>query len=80
MPMRELVDLYGKRGFGAIAITDHLCETRTFLGIASRYLSCSLTEKSFDSYISQVKEEAERAWDKYRMLVIPGMEITKNFL
>jgi 3',5'-nucleoside bisphosphate phosphatase len=80
MPMRDLVDLYGRRGFGAIAITDHLCETRTFLGIASRYLKCSLTEKTFDSYIAQVKEEAERAWREYKMLVIPGIEITKNFL
>jgi predicted metal-dependent phosphoesterase TrpH len=80
MPMRDLVDLYGKRGFGAIAITDHLCETNTFLGVASRYLRCSLTEKNFGSYIDQVKSEAERAWREYRMLVIPGMEITKNFL
>ena len=63
--MRDLVDLYGTRGFGAIAITDHLCETRTFLGIASRYLHCSLTERNFSSYISQVKEEADRAHDLY---------------
>lgn len=80
MPMRDLVDLYGKRGFGAIAITDHLCETKSFLGIASRYLKCSLTEENFSSYIDQVNTEAERAWREYRMLVIPGMEITKNFI
>lgn len=80
LPMRELVDLYGSRGFGAIAITDHLCETNSFLGKASRYLKCSLTRDGFDSYISRVKEEADRAWREYRMLVIPGMEITKNFL
>ncbi len=80
MPMRDLVDLYGKRGFGAIAITDHLCETRTLLGIASRYLKCSLTERNFDSYVQQVKDEAARAWREYKMLVIPGMEITKNFI
>ena len=80
MPMRELVDLYGTRGFGAIAITDHLCETNSFLGKASRYLRCTLTENTFDSYLDQVNSEAERAWKEYRMLVIPGMEITKNFL
>lgn len=80
MPMRDLVDLYGKKGFGAIAITDHLCETNTFLGVASRYLKCSLTRENFDSYIKQVKSEANRAWREYRMLVIPGMEITKNFI
>ena len=80
MPMRALVDLYGSRGFGAIAITDHLCETKSFLGKASRYLRCSLTKETFSAYIDQVKAEGERAWREYRMLVIPGMEITKNFL
>lgn len=80
LPMRDLVDLYGKRGFGAIAVTDHLCETNTLLGRASRYLKCSLTKENFPAYIDQVKEEKERAWREYRMLVIPGMEITKNFL
>jgi predicted metal-dependent phosphoesterase TrpH len=27
-----------------------------------------------------VKQEAERAWEKYGMLVIPGVEISKNYL
>ncbi len=26
----EIVDLFGGRGFGAIAITDHLCEERLY--------------------------------------------------
>lgn len=80
LPMRELVDLYGQRGFGALAITDHLCERGTLLGKVSRYIGCSLTEESFDSYIRQVREEADRAWREYRMLVLPGFEITKNFV
>lgn len=29
LPIRQLVDLYGGMGFGAIAITDHLCEQKT---------------------------------------------------
>jgi hypothetical protein len=28
--------------------------------------------------MAHVAEEAERAWDRYGMLVIPGVEITKN--
>ena len=78
MPMAEVVDLYGKRGFGAIAITDHLCESRSVLGRASRFLGCSLTEESFPKYIAALRVQAERAWREYRMLVIPGFEITLN--
>jgi predicted metal-dependent phosphoesterase TrpH len=78
LSLHELVDLYGERGFGAIAITDHLCEQVSVLGRASRYLGYSLTEATFPDYIAQIEEEAERAWHQYRMLVLPGFEITKN--
>ncbi|MGZ3652853.1 MAG: PHP domain-containing protein [Bdellovibrionota bacterium] len=78
IPMRELVDLYGERGFGAMAITDHVCETRTIVGKAARFLGHTLTEETFPAYIAQVKAEADRAWHKYQMLVIPGFEISLN--
>src|ERR1700722_8863180 len=76
----ELVDLYGKRGFGAIAITDHLCEERSFLGQTAHFFERTLTRKSFPRYLEVLREEAARAWDQYRMLVIPGYELTKNSL
>ncbi len=74
----EVVDYFGKSGFGAIAITDHLCEDTSVLGKASAYLGCSLTPVTFPLYISILKTEAERAWKQYRMVVIPGLELTKN--
>lgn len=70
--------MFGQRGFGAIAITDHLCEEDAFLGRASRYLGQSLTKATFPLYCEILKSERERAWDRYRMLVIPGMELTRN--
>ncbi len=78
MSIPEIVDFYGIRGFGAIAITDHLCEQSTFLGKASAYLNCTLTEATFPIYLKILESEAMRAWDQYRMLLIPGVEITKN--
>lgn len=78
LSLQEVVDLYGARGFGAIAITDHLCESRTMLGQASRFLGCSLNEKNFSTYIAEIEEEAERAWYQYKMLVMPGFEVTLN--
>ena len=74
----KLVDLYGSRGFGAIAITDHLCEQNTLIGKAARYIGHTLTPATFPLYIEILKSEAERAWKKYRMVVIPGFELTKN--
>ncbi len=74
----QLVDLMGKSGIGAIAITDHLCEENTFLGKAAHWLDKSLTKKTFPLYLQTIRSEAERAWKQYKMLVIPGVEITKN--
>ena len=76
----ELIDLYGARGFGAIAITDHLCEESTFLGQTAHWLDRTLTRDSFKKYIEILQAETERAWEQYRMVVIPGFELTKNSL
>ena len=76
----EIVDYYGSRGFGAISITDHLCEQNTFLGKAAAYLEKTLTPATFPLYLEILKSETERAWSRYRMTVIPGVEITKNSL
>lgn len=76
----QLIDLYGARGFGAIAITDHLCEEQTLLGKSAHWLGRTLTRENFDLYIQILRNEAERAWEQYRMLVLPGYELTKNSL
>ncbi len=78
MSIPQLVDFYGTKGFGAIAVTDHICEKRTVLGLAARYLDITLNEKTFPDYLSVIEEEGKRAWRKYRMVVIPGFELTKN--
>src|SRR4051812_14245648 len=74
----ELVDLYGSLKFGAIAITDHLCEENSWLGRAAHSIGHTLTPATYPLYIEILKSEAQRAWDQYRMLVIPGFELSKN--
>ncbi len=74
----ELVDFYGDLGFGAIAVTDHLCESQTWIGKAARHLGRTLTPATFPIYQEIIKSEAERAWKLYRMVLIPGFELTKN--
>lgn len=80
LSLKELVDLYGQNGFGAIAITDHLCESQSFLGKTAHWLNRSLNEQHFQCYLESIQLEAERAWELYRMVVVPGIEITKNAL
>ena len=80
LSLRDLIDLYGKKGFGAIAVTDHVCETKSFLGKSAHILNKTLTEANFKNYLADIEAEAARAWDLYKMLVIPGVEITKNSL
>lgn len=76
--LREVIDVYGAAGFDAISITDHLCESKTILGRAAHFLKKTLTRETFDTYINAIKYEAERAKKLYEMIVIPGVEITKN--
>jgi hypothetical protein len=78
MNIPELVDFYGSRGFGAIAITDHIVEHEAFLGRAAGYLSLCLTPATFPLYREIVRSEADRAWREYRMVVIAGFELSKN--
>ncbi len=78
LTITELVDFYGARGFGAIAITDHLCESRTFLGQSALYLQKTLLKSQFNRYILEIAVEAERAKRQYDMVVLAGVEFTKN--
>lgn len=74
----ELVDLFGNQGFGAIAITDHLCDEDGIIGKSSRVLGASLTKATFPLYQEILKSETERAWEQYGMRIIPGLELTRN--
>lgn len=78
LPLRKVVDLFGRAGHGAIAITDHIVETRGWLGRAARILRKTVTPATAREYFEEIAAEARRAWDRYRMVVIPGAEITRN--
>lgn len=76
----EIIDFYGSRGFNIIGITDHLCDEKSFLGKASKFLKKTLTKHTFEEYLLIIKNEGERALKQYGMMVIPGIELTKNSL
>jgi predicted metal-dependent phosphoesterase TrpH len=86
LSVAEVVDLYGQtRKFDVIAITDHVLMKRDVLARAARIATLgqrrfSVPESEFDDYLADIKEQAARAWKEYKLLVVPGVEVTQNRL
>lgn len=78
LSIAEIVDLYGKKGFSAIAITDHLADSHSLTGFFTHQLNLSLSESRMPEYLDTLAKEAQRAHRLYNMLLIPGVEITLN--
>jgi len=79
LTVEEVVDLYGEKGFDVIAITDHLLDQQSlapFIKQAGRIPA--VTRDSFVPYLQALWKAATRAWEKYEMLLIPGIEITND--
>ena len=86
LTLAEVVDLYGSTGkFDVIAITDHILMKKDLLARAGRFATLGrrtygVRPDNFDAYLTEIRQEADRARDQYGMLVIPGAEITQNRL
>ncbi len=80
LDLGKTVDLFGQAGFDVIAITDHVVNGDNAIGKVTRRFNLSVRGDNFEEYMAAIRAEAERAWDKYQMLVIPGVEISKNYL
>lgn len=84
LSIRELVDLYGETGhFDVVAITDHVLRRKDALARAARLATFgrrrfSVVEEAFPDYLGEIAEEAQRARRLYGMLVLPGIEVTRN--
>lgn len=78
LPIPEIVDLFGRTGHDVIAITDHIVNTDNLIGKVTHRMKLSVTAASFAAYRAEIERETRRAWDTYRMIVIPGAELTQN--
>ena len=74
----EVVDFYGKRGFDCICITDHLGDPRRLIGKLSKLLNLTIGPEQMDEYFDVIERERRRAWRKYNMLVMTGLEFNKD--
>lgn len=78
MTLPEVVDLYGGLGFDGICITDHLVDPNRLQGKMAHLRSLTLGADQLDEYFEVIARERARAWKKYRMLVMAGLEFNKD--
>ena len=78
LPMRTVVDLFGRSGHDVIAITDHVVNTDSVVGKVTHRFGMTVTADNFARYRDEIEREKERAWNEYRMIVLTGFELTQN--
>lgn len=78
LTVAELVDFYGQHGFDCVCITDHLADPRRLIGKLSKLSRLTLNPAQLDEYFDVIRREAARAWRKYDLLVLAGIEFNKD--
>ena len=74
----EVVDFYGRLGFDCICITDHLADPRRLIGKLARLTNMTVSEDQLEEYFEVLERERTRAWRKYKMIVLTGIEFNKD--
>jgi UDP-N-acetylglucosamine:LPS N-acetylglucosamine transferase/predicted metal-dependent phosphoesterase TrpH len=74
----EVIDFYGERGFDCICITDHLADPKRLLGKLSELANMTLSQEQTGEYFAVIERERQRAWRRYKMLVLAGIEFNKD--
>jgi len=80
LTLPEVIDFYGRRGFDCICITDHVADPRRLIGKFSELLNFTLAVEQLDEYFDVIERERRRAWRKYDMIVMTGLEFNKEGL
>jgi predicted metal-dependent phosphoesterase TrpH len=78
LTLPEVIDFYGRRGFDCISITDHVADPRRLIGKYSELLNLTVAAGQLDEYFDMLERERRRAWRKYDMLVMTGLEFNKE--
>jgi len=78
LSLPEVVDFYGQRGFDCICITDHLADPRRLIGKLAGLSNFTLGKDQLEEYFDVCERERQRAWRKYDMLVMTGIEFNKD--
>ncbi len=76
----ELVDLYGQRGFDCLCVTDHLIDPARLIGKVCEWTGLVLSPAQVPEYFETLERERKRAWKKYGMILMSGIEFNKDGL
>ncbi len=74
----EMVDFYGQRGFDCLCITDHLCDPKRLLGKLVNLTGMVIPPGEIAAYFEEIEREKKRAWAKYDLLLMNGVEFNKD--
>jgi UDP-N-acetylglucosamine:LPS N-acetylglucosamine transferase/predicted metal-dependent phosphoesterase TrpH len=74
----ELVDFYGRLGFDCLCVTDHLADPRRLIGKLAKLSRLTLAPNQVNEYFEVLARERERAWRKYSMILMTGIEFNKD--
>ena len=75
----EIVDFYGERGFDCICITDHLADPQPADRQTVANWPTARSARNRSRNISPcIERERRRAWRRYKMLVMTGIEFNKD--
>ena len=80
LTVRELVDFYGQRSFDAVCVTDHICDHTTLIGKMTNLSGMVLTLDHVEEYFATIESEKKRAFEKYGMILMAGLEFNKDGL
>jgi processive 1,2-diacylglycerol beta-glucosyltransferase len=76
----ELVDFYGQRGFDVLCVTDHICDHSKVIGRMTNLTGLVLTLDQVEDYFEVIEKEKKRALEKYRLILMGGLEFNKDGL
>jgi len=74
----EIVDFYGQRGFDCLCITDHLCDPKRLLGKLVNLTGLVIPPDKVEAYFEDIEREKKRAWAKYDLMLMSGVEFNKD--
>lgn len=80
LALPDVIDFYGRRGFDCICVTDHIADPQRLIGRFSELLNFTVAWDQLDEYFDMLEREKQRAWRKYEMLVMTGLEFNKEGL
>src|ERR1700675_1385098 len=80
LTVRELVDFYGQRSFDALCVTDHLCDHTSLIGKMTNLSGMVLTLDEVEEYFETIESEKKRAFEKYGLILMAGLEFNKDGL